>query len=229
MTSSGCTTEGPDGEARYNFSYVDQVYDGLLANGARPVVELSFMPRSARQRAIRRHSFWYQSGRLAAQGLRALGCPDCRVRPPPRGALRDRRGRAAGTSRCGTSLTSISGPGSRSQSTYFTLYDHAARSRQVRGPAAAGRGARRPRRRHGWRRSFVTARKTVCRWTSSRRTCTAMTLPKTYSAPRRAFPAAAWCAARCRKCMTEIQSFPLPALPLLWTRVTTRPSGPRRR
>jgi len=29
---------------RYNFSYVDQIYDGLLANGVRPFVELSFMP-----------------------------------------------------------------------------------------------------------------------------------------------------------------------------------------
>jgi xylan 1,4-beta-xylosidase len=29
----------------YNFSYIDQIYDGLLANGVRPYVELSFMPR----------------------------------------------------------------------------------------------------------------------------------------------------------------------------------------
>src|SRR5579872_3262892 len=29
----------------YNFSYVDQIYDGLLAEHVRPFVELSFMPK----------------------------------------------------------------------------------------------------------------------------------------------------------------------------------------
>jgi xylan 1,4-beta-xylosidase len=51
-----------DGEAHgqplYNFTYVDQIYDGLLAAGVRPFVELSFMPRRlAAKRA--RHPFWY--------------------------------------------------------------------------------------------------------------------------------------------------------------------------
>jgi xylan 1,4-beta-xylosidase len=35
---------GPNGQPIYNFSYVDQIYDGLLKNGIRPYVELSFMP-----------------------------------------------------------------------------------------------------------------------------------------------------------------------------------------
>jgi len=55
----GVYTEGPKGEAIYNFSYVDQVYDGLLANGVRPFVELSFMPRQLALRDIRQ-SFWYR-------------------------------------------------------------------------------------------------------------------------------------------------------------------------
>jgi len=55
----GVYTEGPKGEAIYNFSYVDQVYDGLLANGVRPFVELSFMPRQLARRDIRQH-FWYR-------------------------------------------------------------------------------------------------------------------------------------------------------------------------
>jgi xylan 1,4-beta-xylosidase len=54
----GVYAEGPKGEPIYNFSYVDQVYDGLLANGVRPFVELSFMPRQLAQRAAL-HSFWY--------------------------------------------------------------------------------------------------------------------------------------------------------------------------
>ena len=36
----------------YNFSYVDQIYDGLLQNGVRPYVELSFMPTKARREQI---------------------------------------------------------------------------------------------------------------------------------------------------------------------------------
>ena len=55
----GLYTEGPHGEPRFNFSYIDQVYDGLLANGVRPIVELSFMPRQLARRDIRQ-SFWYR-------------------------------------------------------------------------------------------------------------------------------------------------------------------------
>jgi xylan 1,4-beta-xylosidase len=54
----GVYAEGPDGSPVYNFSYVDQVYDGLLAAGVRPFVELSFMPR-ALARSELRHVFWY--------------------------------------------------------------------------------------------------------------------------------------------------------------------------
>jgi xylan 1,4-beta-xylosidase len=49
-----------DGQGRpdYNFTYVDQIYDGLLRQGVRPFVELSFMPPEL---AARRASmgFWY--------------------------------------------------------------------------------------------------------------------------------------------------------------------------
>jgi xylan 1,4-beta-xylosidase len=55
----GVYSEGAHGEAIYNFSYVDQVYDGLLANGVRPIVELSFMPSQLASSEIR-HSFWYR-------------------------------------------------------------------------------------------------------------------------------------------------------------------------
>jgi xylan 1,4-beta-xylosidase len=46
------------GRPLYNFTYVDQIYDGLLAAGVRPFVELSFMPRRLAARPTR-HSFWY--------------------------------------------------------------------------------------------------------------------------------------------------------------------------
>src|SRR5260370_5270630 len=41
----GLYDEDPSGKPIYNFSYIDEVYDGLLANGVRPFVEMSFMPR----------------------------------------------------------------------------------------------------------------------------------------------------------------------------------------
>src|SRR4029077_18368326 len=40
----GIYDEDASGKPIYNFSYADQIYDGLLANGVRPFVELSFMP-----------------------------------------------------------------------------------------------------------------------------------------------------------------------------------------
>ena len=43
----------------YNFSYVDQIYDGLLASGVRPFIELSFMPRQLAAKEIIQ-SFWYK-------------------------------------------------------------------------------------------------------------------------------------------------------------------------
>jgi len=55
----GLYSQGPRGEPRFNFSYIDQVYDGLLGNGVRPFVELSFMPRQLARRDIRQ-SFWYR-------------------------------------------------------------------------------------------------------------------------------------------------------------------------
>ncbi len=54
----GVYDEDKQGHAVYNFSYVDQIYDGLLASGVKPFVELSFMPYklAARQDF---QSFWY--------------------------------------------------------------------------------------------------------------------------------------------------------------------------
>jgi xylan 1,4-beta-xylosidase len=54
----GLYDEDATGKPLYNFSYVDQIYDGLLQNGVRPFVELSFMPRKLGAQPIE-HSFWY--------------------------------------------------------------------------------------------------------------------------------------------------------------------------
>src|ERR1700761_1835682 len=42
----------------YNFSYVDQIYDGLLARHVRPYVELSFMPKKMAADPNKLHPFW---------------------------------------------------------------------------------------------------------------------------------------------------------------------------
>jgi xylan 1,4-beta-xylosidase len=55
----GVYSEAPGGAPHYNFSYVDQIYDGLLANGVRPFVEISFMPLKLAARDVRQ-SFWYR-------------------------------------------------------------------------------------------------------------------------------------------------------------------------
>jgi xylan 1,4-beta-xylosidase len=55
----GVYDEDQNGNPVFNFTYVDQIYDGLLANGVRPFVEISFMPyKLAARQAI--HPFWYK-------------------------------------------------------------------------------------------------------------------------------------------------------------------------
>ena len=51
---------GDDGKPVYNFSYVDQIYDGLLKNGVKPFVEISFMPRKLAFNPDDLHAFWYK-------------------------------------------------------------------------------------------------------------------------------------------------------------------------
>jgi xylan 1,4-beta-xylosidase len=55
----GVYDEDRQGRPIYNFSYVDQIYDGLLDNGVRPFVEISFMPKKLAARPDY-HAFWYK-------------------------------------------------------------------------------------------------------------------------------------------------------------------------
>ena len=56
----GVYTEDETGKPVFNFTYVDQVYDGLLENGTRPYVELSFMPKALSSNASALHAFFYK-------------------------------------------------------------------------------------------------------------------------------------------------------------------------
>ncbi len=56
----GLYDEDASGTPVYNFSYTDQIYDGLLENKVRPFVELSFMPKKLTSDANALHPFWYR-------------------------------------------------------------------------------------------------------------------------------------------------------------------------
>ncbi len=56
---NGVYSENAQGEPVYNWTYVDQIYDGLLDAGVKPYVELSFMP-SKLASSQRPHPFWYK-------------------------------------------------------------------------------------------------------------------------------------------------------------------------
>jgi xylan 1,4-beta-xylosidase len=56
----GLFDKDANGNPVYNFSYIDQIYDGLLANGVRPFVELSFMPKKMASDPLALHAFWYK-------------------------------------------------------------------------------------------------------------------------------------------------------------------------
>ncbi|MBV8809417.1 MAG: glycosyl hydrolase family 39 [Acidobacteriaceae bacterium] len=56
----GVYKEDEHGNPVYNFAYVDEIYDGLLKNGVRPVVEISFMPKKLAFDPDALHPFWYK-------------------------------------------------------------------------------------------------------------------------------------------------------------------------
>ena len=122
----GIYNENQQGKPEFNFSYVDQIYDGLLARGVRPYVEISFMPyKLAARDSIQ--AFWYKPN----------------VSPPKDYAIWDEMIRAFAqhlVDRYGIDEVSKwyfevwNEPnidfwaGVPKQTTYFELYDHTARA-----------------------------------------------------------------------------------------------------
>ena len=139
----GLTAQAANDASVYNFSYIDQIYDGLLANGVRPFVELSFMPKKMASDPAALHAFWYKQN----------------VSPPKDYALWDAMITAFAKhliARYGIDEVSQwnfevwNEPnldfwgGKPRQATYFTLYEHTARALKaasermhVGGPATA--------------------------------------------------------------------------------------------
>ena len=57
---TGVYNEDERGNPVYNFAYIDEIYDGLLKNGVRPVVEIGFMPKKLAFNPDALHPFWYK-------------------------------------------------------------------------------------------------------------------------------------------------------------------------
>jgi xylan 1,4-beta-xylosidase len=55
----GIYDEDDRGQPTLNFTYINQIYDGLLEHHVRPFVELSFMPRKLASKDVK-HPFWYK-------------------------------------------------------------------------------------------------------------------------------------------------------------------------
>jgi xylan 1,4-beta-xylosidase len=143
MDEAGFFSLDKNGKPVYNFNYIDQIYDGLLANGVKPFVELSFMPKDLASDPTALHAFWYKQN----------------VSPPKDYSLWDDMIRQFAqhlVARYGADEVASwyfevwNEPnidfwvGTPKQPTYFDLYDHTARvlkkvSRRLRvgGPAAA--------------------------------------------------------------------------------------------
>ena len=56
----GLAPQAAHDASTYNFTYIDQIYDGLLENHVKPFVEISFMPRKMAANAELTQSFWYR-------------------------------------------------------------------------------------------------------------------------------------------------------------------------
>jgi xylan 1,4-beta-xylosidase len=67
----GVYTENDHCDPVYNFALVDQIYDGLLKNGVRPVVEISFMPKKLAFNPDDLHPFWYKQNVSPPRSLAA--------------------------------------------------------------------------------------------------------------------------------------------------------------
>ncbi len=59
VKNPGLAAEAAHDASTYNFAYIDQIYDGLLAAGVKPFVEISFMPKKLAADPTLIHPFWY--------------------------------------------------------------------------------------------------------------------------------------------------------------------------
>ncbi|WP_205746098.1 GH39 family glycosyl hydrolase [Dyella terrae] len=115
------------GKPVYNFSYVDQIYDGLLARGVKPFVELGFMPEALDSKPHAQKVFFYK---LRASPPRNYALWDGLIKAFAQ-HLVDRYGIDEVASWYFEVWNEPDIPfwnGKPAQATYFKLYDHTARA-----------------------------------------------------------------------------------------------------
>ncbi len=139
----GLAAQAANDASVYNFSYIDQIYDGLLAQGVRPFVELSFMPEKMASNPKALHPFWYHPNVSPPQ--------DYKVWDAMIAAFAQHLVARYGMNEvAGWKFEVWNEPnldfwgGAPKQATYFELYDHTARALkgvsprlQVGGPSTA--------------------------------------------------------------------------------------------
>ena len=89
-----------------------QIYDGLLHNGVRPVVEISFMPKKLAFNPDALHPFWYKQNVSPPKVHGAVGRPHHRTSPSISSTAMASTKSPSGTSKSGTNPTSTSGTAS---------------------------------------------------------------------------------------------------------------------
>ena len=143
----GVYNEDEHGNPVYNFAYVDQIYDGLLKNGVRPFVEISFMPKKLAFNPDALHPFWYKPNVSPPKSMERWDDLHPTLRAAPGGPLWHRRSVAV-------VLRSVERAEHRllerhtAQRSYFDLYAHTARDLKAVNPGCAWAGPP-PRRRLG--------------------------------------------------------------------------------
>ena len=139
----GFFTRDDHGNPVYNIAYIDEIYDGLLRNHVRPVVELSFMPTALAFNPLDLHVFWYHPNVSPPHNMDEW---DAMIAPLAR-HLVDRYGIdevAQWYFEVWNEPNIDFWAGEPKQATYFELYDHTARALKevspklrVGGPATA--------------------------------------------------------------------------------------------
>ncbi len=129
----GLVQRDAQGHISYNYSYIDQIYDGLLEHGVKPFVELGFMPPELSSDPKALQAFWYQPN----------------VAPPKEyaewdamiGALAKHLVDRYGIDEVASWYFEVWNEpnigfwvGTPAQSTYFTLYDHTVRALKAVSP-----------------------------------------------------------------------------------------------
>ena len=211
----GIYSEDSQGHPVYNFSYIDQIYDGLLANGVRPFVEISFMPNQlAASHTLQ--PFWYQPNVAPPKDWRRW---DDLVAAFAQ-HLVDRYG-VDEVSQWYFEVWNEPNldfwAGQPKQETYWELYDHTARALKkvnprlrVGGPATA---------QAAWVDAFIRhcARKTDPSWIMFQ-PMSMPTIPrKTSSARKKTFLGIGWSAAQWIKCTARSNRRPCRTCRLIWS------------